>query len=385
MARKKLLFLSDAVSATSGLARITRDLAIRVHEHLGDLYEVASIGYGGSGSRSIPFKEYHLHSIDNWLVPELPAVWSDFVGDDEGILMAIWDLSRLYWLGIPRTCPTPSLRQWVESTKMKKWAYHAIDAEGPNGKLSHRIAETMRGFDRVLDYSAFSSRITDNPEHLPHGIDTASFYPRPHKEARELFIERGFAGLKPSSLLVGIVATNQARKNWQLGMETCKILLDRGHDVRVWMHTDILDRYWSVGNLVVDYGLQERAAVTINRFTDDQMAWMYSACDATLGIGPEGWGYPICESLACGVPCITGNYAAQAEYVPKWMLVDPMGFYYEGAFCSKRPMFYASTWADKIERAMKHAPEGERVSLLPDWIDWKNNWKEWENWFRTGL
>ena len=269
MARKKILFLSDAVSTSSGLARIARDLAIRVHQHLGDVYEVASVGYGGTGSRSIPFTEYKVHSVDNWLVPELPAVWDDFVGDDEGILMCVWDMSRLYWLGTPATCPNPGLRQWVEKAKMKKWAYHAIDAEGPYGKAPQKIAQTMKGFDRVIDYSAFSSKITGNPTHLPHGIDTTVFYPRPHKEARELFAQRGFAGLKKDSLLVGIVATNQARKNWQLGIETARILLDRGHDLRLWIHTDVIDRYWSLGNLIVDYGLVGRAAITITRFTDE--------------------------------------------------------------------------------------------------------------------
>jgi glycosyltransferase involved in cell wall biosynthesis len=395
MKRKKILFLSDAVSSTSGLARITRDLALRVNYHLDDIFEVASVGYGSPGSASIPFKEYHLHSVENWLVPELPQVWNDFVGDDEGILMCVWDLSRLYWLGIPQTCPIPQLRQWVENAKIKKWAYHAIDAEGPNGHLPYRIAQTMKGFDRVLDYSAFSSKITGNPDHLPHGIDTEVFYPRPLKEARELFIKQGFQGLTPGSLLVGIVATNQARKNWQLGMETCRILLDRGHDVHLWVHTDVLSRHWSIGDLIVDYGLQGRAAVTVNRFTDEQMAWMYSACDVTLGIGPEGFGYPIAESLACGVPCICGSYGAQAEFVPKDMQVDPIAYYYEGAFCSKRPVHAPGMWADCTEKWVKYGrqmymtnpPTSMRRNFLPPKINWNGSelWPAWRSWFEKGL
>ena len=194
MSRKKILFVSDAVSASSGLGRITRDSALRVHWNLSDVFEVASVGYGGPGSVSIPWKEYHVHSVQNWLVPELPAIWADFVGNEEGILFCVWDMSRLYWLGMPQTCPDPNLRRWVETAKMKKWAYHAIDAEGPNGKLPSRIAETMKGFDRVLDYSAFSSKITGNPDHLPHGIDTAVFKPYPRAEARKTFAESGFTG-----------------------------------------------------------------------------------------------------------------------------------------------------------------------------------------------
>lgn len=387
MPRKKILFLSDAVSCSSGLGRITRDLATRVQLHLGEVYEVGTVGYGGNGSRNFPFQQYYLHDTSNWLVPELPAIWNDFVGEDEGILMAVWDMSRLYWLGMPETCPAPHLRNWVETAKMRKWAYHAIDAAGPHDRVPARIAQTMKGFDRVLDYSAFSSQITGNPDHLPHGIDTTVFYPRNHKEARAAFIERGFLGLKPDSLLVGIVATNQARKNWQLGMETCKILLDRGHDVRLWCHTDVLDRYWSIGNLIADYGMMGRVAVTIDRFSDEQLAWMYSACDVTLSNAPEGFGYSPAESLACGVPTVAGSYAAQSEFVPRDMQCDPIAYFYEGAFCSKRPVHAPGMWADRVIYCIGKYKRDNRESLLPLSVNWNGPtlWKHWEDWFRKGL
>jgi glycosyltransferase involved in cell wall biosynthesis len=267
---------------------------------------------------------------------------------------------------------------------MKKWIYGAIDAEGPLGGLSHRIKETYKGFDRVLDYSAFSSKITGHSEHLPHGVDTTVFYPRDHKQAREAFAMSGFAGLTKDSLLIGIVATNQARKNWQLGMETCKILLDRGHDVRLWAHVDILDRYWSIGNLIADYGMAGRVAVTNQRFTDEQMCWMYSACDVTLSIAPEGFGYSSGESLACGIPTICGSYGAQAEFVPPGMQVDPIAYFYEGAYCSKRPVHSPIEWADAVE-AWHHNRDDR--SLLPSHVDWNGGtlWPAWEKWFRGGL
>lgn len=375
-----LLFLSDAVSASSGLGRITRDLAMRVHEHLPDLYRVGAAGYGGVGSKAIPFQTYHLHDIKNWLVPELPQIWSDFAGDEPGIIMCIWDASRLYWMGLPQTCPIPHLRRWVEGAKIKKWIYGAIDAEGPYGKLPHRIKQTYEGFDRVLDYSRFSTDITGHTEYLPHGIDTKVFYPRDPVEARASLIKSGFKDLTPDALLVGIVATNQVRKNWQLAMETLAILVQRGYDVRAWIHTDIIDRYWSLDNLVVDYGLVGRVVVTLDRFTDDHMAWLYSACDVTLGIGPEGWGFPIAESLACGVPCIVGSYGAQAEFVPQHMQVRPVAYYYEGAFCSKRPVHDATKWADKMESV-------KRKAAIPNYIDWHGSTlcPDWIRWFREGI
>jgi glycosyltransferase involved in cell wall biosynthesis len=381
--KRKILFLSDAVSCRTGLGRITRDLALRVHCQLGDVYEVASVGYGGPGSVSIPFKEYHLHDINNWLVPELPAIWTDFVGEEEGILFSIWDASRLYWLGMPQTCRMPHLRKWVETARVRKWLYGALDAEGPRGGLSHSIAQTYKGFDRVLDYSAFSSKVTGNPEHLPHGIDTAVFCPRDRKEARIGFAQGGFTGLTEDTLLVGILATNQARKNWQLGMETVRILLDRGRNVRLWGHTDALERYWSLSNLIADYSLQGRVALTTNRFPDEQLSWMYSSCDVTLGIGAEGFGYPVAESLACGVPCIAGSYGGQAEFVPPHMQVKPTGFYYEGAFCSKRPVHDAAKWAERVITVGRARDR----SLLPPEVDWHGPtlWPRWRQWFLDGL
>jgi glycosyltransferase involved in cell wall biosynthesis len=382
--KKPLLFVSDAISGSSGLGRITRDLATRVHQHLSDVYRVGTVGYGGVGSRKFPWPDYHVHSIDNWLIPELPEVADDFAGGDELTVLYVWDMSRLYWLGTPTRCSNPHLRRFAERKDVKKWAYHAIDAEGPFGKLSHSIAETMKGFDRVLDYSAFSCRITGNTEHLPHGIDTSVFKPQPLQEARTALIKSGFTGLTDKSLLIGIVATNQARKNWQLGMATARILLDRGHDVRLWCHTDVLDRYWSIPNLIVDYGLRDRVAVTTQRFTDAQLASMYSACDVTLGIAPEGFGYPIAESLACGVPCICGSYGAQAEFAPKSMQVEPNAYFYEGAFCSKRPVHSPEAWAFKVEKVLKNNHTG---SLLPEHVDWNGStlWPAWESWFRKGI
>ena len=294
-------------------------------------------------------------------------------------------MSRLYWLGSPETNTNPRLRWFAERKDIKKWAFHALDAEGPNGGLSHRIAQTMKGFDRVLDYSPFSTKVTGNKEWLPHGIDTGVFKPYPKREARQKLIEQNFTGLTQDTVLIGIVATNQARKNWQLAMETVSLMIENGVDVRVWAHTDVLDRYWSIGNLIVDYGLAGRVAVTNARFTDEQMAWMYSACEVTMGIGPEGWGLPICESLACGVPCVTGNYAAQGDYVPKAFLVDPTGYYYEGAYCSKRPTFNPHQWASKVEEQAVISKQIARHSLLPEWIDWNNLWQKWEAWFRSGI
>lgn len=377
---KPLLLISDAISCSSGLGRITRDLATLAHEHLSDVYRIGTCGYGGPGSQKFPWPDYHFSAIENWQLPELPQIATDFAGEEELTIMFVWDLSRLGWFADPRQCTIPGLRRWLETAKIKKWVYHPIDSEGPNGGLSTRLSHTMKGFDRVLDYSAFSCGVTGNTEHLPHGINTSIFKPHDRIESKRNFRKLGFQSLTDDSFLVGIVATNQARKDWALGIQTCKILLDRGLDVKVWAHCDVLERFWSLPNLIADYGLAGRVVITDAHFTDEQMAGFYSACDVTLGIGlGEGFGYPIFESLACGVPCIHGNYGGASDHLSWPMLVNASAWRYEGLFCCKRPVFNAESWASKAMDADRHA------ATLPTYIDWTNLWPEWEKWFRKGL
>ena len=100
----------------------------------------------------------------------------------------------------------------------------------------------------------------------------------------------------------------------------------------------MIDRYWSLGNLIVDYGLVGRAAITVSRFTDEQLAWMYSACDVTLGIGPEGFGYPSWLSRWPAVfRVFVGSYGAQAEFVPREMQATPSPIFTRELFVLSAP------------------------------------------------
>ena len=179
-------------------------------------------------------------------------------------------------------------------------------------------------------------------------------------------------------ILVGCVCTNQARKNLDLACETIA-LLARDYKIRFWLHTDTLERAWSIPSLLIDYGILDRTLISLGFLPDYKMAAGYSACNVTLGVGSEGWGIPLAESLACGTPVIHTSYAGGADIVPREMQVDPIAFYKEGSYSSMRPVYRAEDWAAKAL-----GWTGRRASLDPKY-DWKNNWIGWEKWFREGI
>jgi hypothetical protein len=181
---------------------------MRLHEHCSDIFRVATFGYGGPGTRSLPFQQYCIEGMNDWFLPTLPDVWEDFAGKEKGIIFTIWDLSRMLWFARPEigTCPDKTIIPWLKDPPFEKWGYFPIDAEGPNHKLSVMPHQCLLGYNRILAYSDWARRIIENTigkeesekrhlSFLPHGIDTSIFYRRSHFDCRNMFTKTlGFSG-----------------------------------------------------------------------------------------------------------------------------------------------------------------------------------------------
>jgi glycosyltransferase involved in cell wall biosynthesis len=398
-----LLILSDAPTLPTGLGRITRELATRIFPmkseetdstalHL-PLFRVGTYGLGETGTRYQPFMHYAMQ-VNQQMVPQnLPQVWEDFAGGERGILLAIWNPSWLGWLAEPEKLPKSVLKDFLLSNPFEKWVYAPVDGDGEDGKLPG-LRDIFLGFDRILAYTKFGqdaiwktlegARALVDIDHLPHGLDASVFYPRDRKEARRTFVNRimqhGEAGLPDDVFMVGVCATNSPRKDWYLAFQACRELLQMGKSVGLWAHTDTFQSNWNMPSLMEQFGMTGRTFFSNRKLTDDEMAWGYSAMDVTWGIGSgEGWGFPLAESLACGVPVIHGDYAAGAEFVPEVFRVKPIGFRGEGFYGIKRPVFDPHGWATITLRA--HGLS----ATLPEYIDWKNAWPRWEKWLEEGV
>lgn len=395
MRQVPVLFLSDNPTLQSGLARITRDLAGQLTRN--PKFRVGTMGMCGQPSRKLPFAQYTFPQDGTWGAPYFRSVWEDFAGKERGIVLTIWDSTRTLWLTRPEYCGDSELEAWLRQDHFSKWGYVTMDATGPQDKLSQIGAASLMGYDRLLAYTKWSAGVIERTigseaakakrlDWLPHGIDFNKFTIRDREEAKA----RLFPFLHEGDRLVGVIGTNQPRKDWGLAASVCQQLAAKDRRLRLWFNTDLLERYWSMHALVHDFGLHHVTQVTTSLKQDD-LIWMYNACDLTIhpGLG-EGFGYPVFESLACGTPILHGDYAGGADLLRQahWddFLVEPVTWRLDGLHNCVRPVFHPNHWVDAVERVLAEDYNREALRASIAHLSWGLLWPScFSRWFEEGI
>ena len=385
MSRIPLLLIGDGPSEPSGLGRIARDLSglLATSDLPIDLVQVGgTVPPVWSQWRHLPLD---LGTDWDWGASCVQRIWSDLWGSMPGILFIVWDPGRL-------------LPYAQVDLPVQKWCYTAVDGANIHGQISGPAQHALRQFDRVLAYGRYGAEVlkkslAHDVAYLPHGI-LSQVYEAPVSESEQAWVRSTLGPFyREGDTLVGCVATNQFRKDLGVYCQTLRMLLDRGRKVFGWLHTDTAVKAWAVQQLVEDFGLSKRIRVTIREFTDRQLAVLYQSCALTVlpSLG-EGFGYPLVESLAAGVPVIHGDCGGGAELIPRteWR-VPVRASRLEGIYAICRPVFEVSDWANAVERCLnwKDAVGEPTVSAYCQGaiahLDWHTLWPRWRSWFKGGL
>jgi len=386
MDRTPFLLVGDGPQETTGLGRIARDLGTLLASEAAIPLDFVQVG----GPVPPCWRSWaHVpmgvaERGDDWGARFVQAIWEDRFGTTPGILFVIWDPARCYaYLQV--------------QLPVQRWCYPAVDAYNRWGGLSGPPAAALQGFDRVLAYGRWAAQIIKTVRegsvpYLPHG-----FWPSDYAPVGEEGLDWARTQLGPhvsrEAIIVGCVATNQHRKDLALYFEALAILKERGLPVYGWLHTDTTIGAWSVDQLVEDCGLQKKVTVTLGTLTDRQLACLYQRCDVTIapGLG-EGFGYPIVESLACGVPVVHGDFGGGSELVPKveWR-VPVREKRRESIYGLTRPVFRAEDVANAVERALRWREETGRTTAAAycrgavAHLNWAALSPRWLAWIQEGL
>lgn len=402
-----LALLSDSPDCSSGLARITRDLADRIYKsNLG--IRLATIGFNGVGSRDYPWQQYNVGPFSTGMdMLKIMPAWQDFAREEGGILLTIYDLPRLEAFRFPEAYGKPWLN-FLGSVDMSLWGYFPIDSHTPKG-LTAQTAEVLRAFDKVIAYGPYGQGVIEKAIEqlqepirqdqklvaLPHGIDSRVFKPKGiggrqflKREVRVDVLTRDnvqatrMLEVTDGDLLLGVNATNQARKDWGSTFEIFHKLAQENPLWKFWVHTDRLFNYWNIPDLVEQFDLNEKVFITQPPIEDERLADLYSACDVTFanGLG-EGYGYPIVESQACGIPCVHTNFAGGPDLFNesiKPLLVTPRSLRLDGAYSFYRPIIDVDTTAECIKMAASNECWGSWSQESAGELDWTKVWPKWK-------
>jgi glycosyltransferase involved in cell wall biosynthesis len=161
-----------------------------------------------------------------------------------------------------------------------------------------------------------------DPLYVPHGVDTEVY--RPHDDPRAL---KEKMGLDPDVFVVGMVGANMQqnppRKAFPQVFQAFAQFHAQHPDTFLYLHCETLGMYEGINLLHLAqacgipagaYGGVAQDKYLVGTVTGPQMAGIYSIMDvlANPSYG-EGFGVPIIEAQACGVPVIVTDWTSMPE------------------------------------------------------------------------
>lgn len=219
-------------------------------------------------------------------------------------VMMVFDLAFLHY---------PEMFMKRDYYKLKKWTEISVK----NADKIITISQSSKR-DLVKVYKLNPKKITVS---YP-GYDQAIFYPREDKEKVNKVLSR-YNIYEPFIIFIGTV---QPRKNLKRLIEVFKrienlklVIVGKtlGPGRKGWMYEDILE-------MPKRLGIEERVIFTGFVPTCDLPYLLSSAKAYVLPSLYEGFGIPIVEAMACGIPVIVSNTSSLPEVVGKnGLLIDP--------------------------------------------------------------
>ena len=388
--RTRILWVSECASLPTGFGTVSRNILLRLNADPN--FEVRQLALSHRGdpevSKHMPFPMYPVLRDgsfgDDVFLPILTAYKPHivvFFGDP-------W-MSKFAFSSINETRFIP----YEVRKNVKFITYYPIDGVKPHGSW----VEQMALADMSVFCAKFAQSATKNMNssirsvYIPHGVESKTFLPVEEKDRIEY---RKQFNLKDNSFLVGMVARNQARKDYPQLFRAIKIAKDIIPNLYCYCHAVKVDQGWDLGDLAHQEGVADRVIFNhtlqspSNGISLEEMKYIYNAMDLfVLPTQGEGFGLPLLEAMSCGVPVLTTDYAATADLVKEsggGELVKAAIYHYRGGDHNiKRPITSETDLADKIigmwkdpEKRKKYGEAGRKFAEKMDWDIVVDDWKK---------
>ena len=298
-------------------------------------------GYGEQTALALPRLVEQGHDVAvlcNWGLNGQATHWNDiacFPSDGQWGNQSVGWFAEQYQADVViALCDAWVLKpdMWPDELRMAVWApvdHQPAPPDVVKALIHPRVAP--------IAMSLFGRRMMEDaglePLYVPHMVDTNVFRPQP--DLRDAV--RDELRIPHDAFLVGMVAANVGnpaipRKAWPQAFHAFARFAERHKDAWLYAHTQL--KPGQGGGLHLDV-LAAATGCPEGRIwfppmeswhtpmAPDALAYLYQAFDVLLmpSMG-EGFGIPLLEAQACGVPVITSDHSAMVEMCGSGWLVD---------------------------------------------------------------
>ena len=326
-------------------------------------HQVAISAYYGLKSAPIKYDGIWVYPSDNWGAYPTPYYYKEYKADILISLQDLWVLPKDYGL----------FSNW--------YPYFPIDHEPVPPEVLVRLKYTRKPIAMSLFGQRELKRLGIDCYYVPHGVDTKIFKPG-----------HGLDNFG-DNFVVGLVGTNRgSRKNIQESIIAFSKFHSRHSDTVFYLHSNIVDGAPGINlkELCRTLGLQDCVFFPKQEeynlgLSSEELTEVYNSFDVfLLPSSGEGFGIPIIEAQACGIPVIVCNFTAMPELVGGgWILKD----------LQKRWTYQNSWWVepsideivDCLEQAYQMSKDGsivvlkERAREKALEYDWDNLVSMWDD------
>lgn len=235
-----------------------------------------------------------------------------------------------------------------------------------NGPLTMSWAAPMFPMDSVFFISELGKQEAlksglSKAEHLEIGVDTSTWRPATAEEKSTL---RKGLGIDEDEFVILTVADNQERKNLWAGMSAVSKLTHKRKDKKfryILVTRENSEVGWRLRDLALTLDINQELNI-FNRGIPIKDLWgLYAVSDVYIQPSKaEGFGMPVLEAMASGVPVIATDTGALHE-----LLDDKQGFLVPAEYSftdvwgnSRRDLINIEKLADYMEDILKWIEEG---------------------------
>jgi glycosyltransferase involved in cell wall biosynthesis len=333
------LILGDSAHLKSGYANIIREIGRGLVK---EGHEVAQIGWYQSeaaNDEEIGFPIYPINSDDPYGIKNFDSIVYKFKPD---IVFGVQDPYALVWL--------PNM---MTRNRFKFCFYVPIDS----GPIPSFWFPLLRNADKLIGFCNFAREEVKKSLHIEisvvyPGYDSNIFFEM--NDGKDTIKERN--GFK-DDFVFGYVGVNAVRKQPYRLIEAFSKVKKKHPNTKLFMHTQVVNEKegWNLNEAAVQTGLKPNDVLFSSSagpfgIEIEKMNLIYNLFDVLcLPSNSEGFGLPILEAAACGVPTIATNYSSMPELIEgHGELVKPRDWIMHNPYCQKRALIDIDSLASRM-------------------------------------